>query len=93
VSVKSKVKRCNKRIAELEQEVEKLNRELNSENTIKSSLEQLYENIIKFAITNHVGGLKAGVMISCEGVDKMKELRLDIERNMFENSYIVRVIY
>lgn len=93
MSVKSKVKRCNKRIAELEQEMKKLNRRLNNEKATKSSQERLYENIIKFAITNCIGGLHGGMQIDCFGIDKMDDLKLDIERNVFENSYIMKVRY
>lgn len=54
---------------------------------------QMLENIIKFAITNHIGNLKGGMMIDINTIDKMKELRLNIERNNFEHSYIMRVTY
>ena len=60
-------------------------------NESKTEKEQLYENIIKFAITNHIGGLHGGMMIDYFGIDKMKDLKLDIERNHFEHAYIIRV--
>ncbi|MCI8700043.1 MAG: hypothetical protein HFJ47_01715 [Clostridia bacterium] len=54
---------------------------------------RIYENIIKFAITNHVGRLRAGMMIDYDSIDKMNDLKLDIECNHFEHSYIMRVNY
>ena len=89
--VKSKVKRCNKKILQLENEMNKLRTELCNETVKTSSKEQLYENIIKFAITNHIGGLHGGMMIDYFGIDKMKDLRLDVESNHFEHAYIMRV--
>lgn len=91
MSVKSKVKRFNKKILELENEINKLRTKLCNETVRISSKEQLYENIIKFAITNHIGGLHGGMMIDYFGIDKMKDLKLDIERNHFEYAYIIRV--
>lgn len=91
MSVKSKVKRCNKKISELEQELNKLRTELCNRQVEKSSKEQLYENIIKFAITNHIGGLQGGMIIDYFGIDKMRELELDVESNNFEHAYIIRI--
>lgn len=89
MSVKSKVKRCNKEIEILHKEINKLKEQMNK----KSSKEQLYENIIKFAITNHIGGLNGGMMIDGIGIDKMNSLKLDIERDYVERTYIIRVGY
>lgn len=93
MSVKSKVKRCNKKILELENEINKLRTALCNETVKFSSKEQLYKNIIKFAITNHIGGLYGGMMIDYFGIDKMNNLKLDIESNHFEHAYIMRVKY
>ena len=80
MSVKGKVKRCNKEIKRLESELdlEKI---------------KLYENIIKFAITNQIGNLKGGMMLNSYGVDKMKDLKLHIEIKPEFHSYIIRVNY
>lgn len=93
MSVKSKVKRCNKKILQLENEINKLKTVLYNKTVETSSKEQLYENIIKFAITNHIGGLRGGMMIDYFGIDKMNNLKLDIESNHFEHAYIMRVRY
>lgn len=93
MSVKSKVKRCNKKILQLENEINKLKTGLYNETVKTSSKEQLYENIIKFAITNHIGGLCGGMIIDYFGIDKMNNLKLDIESNHFEHAYIMRVRY
>lgn len=91
MSVKSKVKRCNKKILELEQQINRLTTELCNKTVQSSSKETLYENIIKFAITNHIGGLHGGMMVDYFGIDKMKSLRLDIESSPIEHAYIMRV--
>ena len=52
------------------------------------------ENIIKFAITNHVGNLRAGIMIDTVAIDKMKDLRLLIDRDdECGRAYVIRVTY
>lgn len=69
MSVKSKVKRCNKEIIRLQDELEterlsnsRLRQRLDKENQSKVYIEQL-ENILKFAITNHIGNLRGGMQI------------------------------
>lgn len=97
MSVKSKVKRCNKEIEILKLKIKDL--ECQNSNLRKNILKndsnsektKLYENIIKFAITNHIGGLHGGMIIDYFGIDKMKDLRLDVESNHFEHAYIMRV--
>lgn len=93
MSVKGKVKRCNKLIEKLNNEVQRLKKELRNSTVQNSNREQLQENIIKFAITNHVGGLRSGMQVDKYGIDKMNDLKLDIDYNHFENSYIIKVNY
>lgn len=99
MSVKSKVKRCNKEIERLELKVKDL--EIQNYNLRKNILKnddnsektKLYANIIKFAITNHIGGLNAGMRIERNGIDKMQDLKLDVEYEPMFDSYIMRVHY
>lgn len=58
-----------------------------------SDLEKIkvYENIIKFAITNHIGNLRGEVQIDRYGIDKMQDLKLSIDYMSENNSYIIRV--
>lgn len=93
MSVKGKVKKCNKRISQLEEEINDLKTKLLNKQIENSSKEQLYENIIKFAITNQIGNLKGGMMIDYFGIDKMKDLKLSIESNPMEHAYIMRLNY
>lgn len=103
MSVKSKVKRCNKEIKKLNGKIEGLKLELERKNNnLKRILEdyekdsekfKLYENIIKFAITNQIGNLKGGMMIDFFGIDKMKDLKLSIESDPMVHAYIMRVNY
>lgn len=103
MSVKVKVKRCNKEIKRLHKKVEELELELeHKNNNLKRITEdyendlkklKLYENILKFAITNHIGGIRGGMAIDWFGIDKMQDLRLDVEKNIIEHAYIIRVNY
>lgn len=100
MSVKGKVKRLNKQLKELQQNYNNLqgrNTSLNmklKEQVTSESKNQLYENIIKFAVTNHVGNLRAGMMIDAAAIDKMKDLRLLIDRDdECGRAYVIRVTY
>lgn len=99
MSVKSKVKRCNKEIIRLQDELKterlsnsRLRQRLDKENQSKVYIEQL-ENILKFAITNHIGNLRGGMQIERYGIDKMQDLRLGIDYQPEFNSYTIRVNY
>lgn len=106
MSVKGKVKRLNKRIENLQEELQtyqlsnnrlrnkndKLKTELEEQKADKQYTEQL-ENILKFAITNHIGNLRGGLQIERYGIDKMQDLRLSIDYMPENNSYIIRVNY
>jgi predicted RNase H-like nuclease (RuvC/YqgF family) len=106
MSVKGKVKRLNKRIENLQEELQtyqlsnsrlrnkndKLKTELEEQKADKQYTEQL-ENILKFAITNHIGNLRGGMQIERYGIDKMQDLRLSIDYMLENNSYIIRVNY
>lgn len=99
MSVKGKVKRLNRQIEKLNCELIQLETLKNNNKRIiedySSDLEKIkiYENIIKFAITNHLGNLRGGMRIERYGIDKMQDLRLDIEFQPEFNSYIIRVNY
>ena len=106
MSVKGKVKRLNKKIENLQEELQtyqlsnsrlrnkndRLNIELEEQKADKQYTEQL-ENIVKFAITNHIGNLRGGMQIERYGIDKMQNLRLSIDYQPEFNSYIIRVNY
>lgn len=99
MSVKSKVKRCNKEIEKLKLKVKDL--EIQNSNLRKNILKQddnsektkLYSNIVKFALTNHIGSLRGGMRIDRYGIDKMQNLRLTIDYEPKFNSYVIRVDY
>ena len=99
MSVKNKVKRLNKEILNLKDELEttilsnkRLREKIDEENQCRKYTEQL-ENIVKFAITNQLGGIRGGMAIDWFGIDKMKDLKLSIESNPMEHAYIMRVNY
>ena len=95
MSVKSKVKRCNKEIRSLKELVKTLelaNKRLKKE-TEKQVKNETIENILKFAITNHIGGLNGGIAVASMEIDKMKSLRLNVEYNPINDNYIITVHY
>lgn len=96
MSVKGKVKRCNKEIKRLQEELETYQL---SNNRLREKLNsqvdnETLENIVKFAVTNQVGGLRAGMMIDRNTIDKMKDVRLVIDRdNECGGAYVIRTHY
>lgn len=99
MSVKGKVKRLNKEIIKLQDELEterlsnsRLRQKLDEKEQSVRYIEQL-ENIVKFAVTNHIGNLRGGILIDSYGIDKMKDLRLSIDYVMENNSYMIRTNY
>lgn len=99
MSVKGKVKKLNRQIENLQEELQtyqlsnsRLKTELEEQKADKQYTEQL-ENILKFAITNQIGGIRGGMQIERYGIDKMKDLRLSIGYQPEFNSYIIRVSY
>lgn len=99
MSVKGKVKKLNKKIENLQEELQtcqlsnsRLKTELEGQKADKQYTKQL-ENILKFAITNHIGNLRVGMQIERYGIDKMQDLRLSIDYQPEFNSYIIRVSY
>lgn len=96
MSVKGKIKRLNKELAEVKQENIKQADHilfLEEHRNDKTQREKTLENILKFAITNHIGNLRGGMMVDSREVEKMQELKLDIERSPIENAYIMRIMY
>ena len=106
MSVKGKVKKLNKKIENLQEELQtyqlsnsrlrkknnRLKTELEEQKANKQYTEQL-ENIVKFAITNHIGNLRGGMRIERYGIDKMQNLRLNIDYQPEFNSYVIRLNY
>ena len=106
MSVKGKVKRLNKQIKNLQEELQtyqlsnnrlknktdRLKVELEEQKADKQYTEQL-ENMLKFAITNQIGGMRGGMQIERYGIDKMQDLKLSIDYEPEFNSYIIRVNY
>lgn len=99
MSVKSKIKRLNKEILNLKDQLETINlsnsrlkEKLDIQKQDKQYVKQL-ENIVKFAITNHIGNLRGGMQIDRYGIEKMQDLRLMIDYEPQLNTYIIRVNY
>lgn len=106
MSVKGKIKKLNKEIKELQEKLQtyqlsnnrlrnkndRLKIELEEQKADKQYTEQL-ENILKFAITNHIGNLRGGMQIERYGIDKMQNLKLSVDYEPQYHSYIIRVNY
>ena len=99
MSVKGKVKKLNKELIKLRDDLETerlLNRRLRQKldkQTESSVYTRQLENIVKFAITNHIGNLRGGMQIERYEIDKMQNLRLNIDYQPEFNSYVIRVNY
>lgn len=99
MSVKGKVKRLNKELIKLRDNLETerlLNRRLRQKldkQTESSVYTRQLENIVKFALTNHIGNLRGGMQIERYGIDKMQDLRLSIDYEPMLNSYVIKVSY
>lgn len=93
MSVKGKVKRCNNKINELEREIKKLKNIIYSREFESSEKERLLENILKFAISNHIGELYGGIAIERYDVDKLNNLKLIIDNDIMTNSFIIKIHY
>lgn len=99
MSVKAKVKKLNKELIRLQDELEterlsniRLRQKLDKKTESSVYTKQL-ENIVKFALTNQIGNLRGGMQIEAYGIDKMQDLRLSIDYQPEFNSYIIRVNY
>ena len=105
MSVKGKVKRLNKKIEEMQDELQiyKLSNsrlrdkvdmlKIGLEEKMNKQYTETLENIVKFAITNHIGSLRGGITIERCGIEKMRDLSLRIEYLPEINCYIIKVSY
>lgn len=91
MSVKGKIKRLNRKLEEMKRiNKRQADRILYLENI--SPREEMLENIVKFALTNQVGNLRAGMAIEAPAIDKMQQLKLTINRDYTNGqAYILRV--
>lgn len=89
MSVKCKVKRLNKQTLILQDALET---ERLSNIRLRHYIKQL-ENIIKLAITNQIGSLRGGILIKGYEIDKMNDLKLNIDDRSEFDGYIINVYY
>lgn len=94
MSVKGKIKRCNAEIKRLKDKLQASEFENNRLRYKQDTDNKTLENIVKFAVTQQIGGLRGGISIDAMGIDKMNDLRLSIDRNYeYGQAYIIRVTY
>lgn len=93
MSVKSKVKRCNKEIKKLQDELEryKFSNKILRDKLDNQIDNELLENIVKFIITEHFGRLYGAIRIDHRSIYKMRDLDLFIRYDIEFNSYIMQI--
>lgn len=75
MSVKGKVKRLNRELIKLRDDLETV-RQKQDKQTESSIYTRQLENIVKFAKINHIGNLRRRMQIERYEIDKMQDLRL-----------------
>ena len=87
----------NKEIIRLENELKKLRTEheilINSLSEYTKNNINLLENIIKFCVTKFIGDLKGGMLVKTYEIDKMENIKLDIEYIKEFDSYKIMLMF
>lgn len=87
----------NKEIIRLENELKKLRTEheilINSLSKYTKNNINLLENIIKFCVTKFIGDLKGGMLVKAYEIDKMENIKLDIEYIKEFDSYKIMLMF
>lgn len=84
----------NKEIIRLENELKKLRTEHEILiNSLSKNNINLLENIIKFCVTKFIGDLKGGMLVKAYEIDKMENIKLDIEYIKEFDSYKIMLMF
>ena len=91
MSVKKKIKRLNRWVEYLEEELERTRRSMKHEQWRHEKREEELENLIKFFVINQVGKhAEGGVHIDKEYIDKIKSLGVDIWYEDYNGAYVIK---
>lgn len=92
MSVKSKIKRLNKKLEELNKEVQIITNIRNIENNKHEKEKKSLENVIKFMIKNNIKNIPSGgVQVERKYIDEMEFYNISIIYEYENDSYIIKI--
>lgn len=92
MSVKSKIKRLNKKLEELNKEVQTITNIRNIENNKHEKEKKSLENVIKFIIKNNIKNIPSGgVQVERKYIDEMEFYNISIIYEYENDSYIIKI--
>lgn len=92
MSVKSKIKRLNKKIEELDKEIQTITNIRNIENNKHEKEKKSLENVIKFMVKNNIKNIPSGgVQVERKYIDEMEFYNISITYEYENDSYIIKI--
>lgn len=92
MSVKSKIKRLNKKLKELDKEVQTITNIRNIENNKHEKEKKSLENVIKFMVKNNIKNIPSGgVQVERKYIDEMEFYNISITYEYENDSYIIKI--
>lgn len=92
MSVKSKIKRLNKKLEELNKEVQTITNIRNIENNKHEKEKKTLENVIKFMVKNNIKNIPSGgVQVERKYIDEMEFYNISIIYEYENDSYIIKI--
>lgn len=92
MSVKSKIKRLNKKLEELNKEVQTITNIRNIENNKHEKEKKSLENVIKFMVKNNIKNIPSGgVQVERKYIDEMEFYSISIIYEYENDSYIIKI--
>ena len=92
MSVKSKVKRLNKKLEELNKEIQTITNIRNIENNKHEKEKKSLENVIKFMVKNNIKNIPSGgVQVERRYIDEMEFYNISIIYEYENDSYIIKI--
>lgn len=92
MSVKSKIKRLNKKLEELNKEVQTIINIRNIENNKHEKEKKSLENVIKFMVKNNIKNIPSGgVQVERKYIDEMEFYNISIIYEYENDSYIIKI--
>lgn len=92
MSVKSKIKRLNKKLEELDKEVQTITNIRNIENNKHEKEKKSLENVIKFMVKNNIKNIPSGgVQVERKYIDEMEFYNISIIYEYENDSYIIKI--